>query len=305
MRHVREAAATVGGPEGNLFLGITQDITDLVETKAAEADLQAMVKLAGEIAKVGGWKVDLDTQTVEITPVTASFHDAPDLRTLPLSEAFAFYIEESSTRLQAAVAQSIETGNGFDETLTLVSRIGRERTVRVIGFVERDQDGNRVVGLKGAITTSPNLPKRGKPHADRPSLPVMAERVAQLGAWRFDVARQAITWSAETAIIHDEPPGTSPSLDDGINYYIPEHRERIRSVFGDCVESGRPFDEVLQIVTAKGRNVWVRAIGEPVRNAAGQIVGCPRRVSGYHGSHWPNALPQRNCRAACNGRWKT
>ncbi|MBQ2262877.1 MAG: PAS domain-containing protein [Loktanella sp.] len=151
VRYVREAAATLGGPEGNLFLGVTQDITDLVKTKTSEAGLQAMVKLAGEIAKVGGWKVNLDTQTVEITPVTASFHDAPEVRTLPLSEAFSLYTDESSTRLQAAVAKSIGTGEGFDETATLVSRIGHERTVQVTGFVERDQGTGRIVGLKGAI----------------------------------------------------------------------------------------------------------------------------------------------------------
>lgn len=151
VRYVREAAATLGGPEGNLFLGVTQDITDIVETKASNAELQALVKFAGEIAKVGGWKVNLDTRTVEITPVTASFLDAPELQTLSLLEAFAFYSDESATMLQATVAISMKTGNGFDETLTLVSRTGRERTVRVLGFVERDQGTGRIVGLKGAI----------------------------------------------------------------------------------------------------------------------------------------------------------
>ncbi len=272
VRYVREAAATVGGAEGNVFLGITQDITDLVETKAAEADLQAMVRLAGEIAKVGGWKIDLETQTVEITPVTASFHDAPDLRTLPLAEAFAFYSDESSKRLQAAVSHSIETGSEFDETATLVSRIGSERTVRVMGFVERDQGTDRIVGLKGALKDITELAEAQKTSLQSAEFARMAERVARLGAWRFDVARQEMTWSAETALIHDEPPEMSPTLGDAINYYRPEHREHIRSVFGDCVENGRSFDETLQIVTAKGRNAWVRAIGEPVRNRAGQIV---------------------------------
>ncbi len=278
VRHVREAGATLGGPGGNVFLGVTQDITEFVETKAAEADLQTMVKLAGEIAKVGGWKLDIDTQTVDITPVTASFHDAPDMRTLPLSEAFAFYSDESSTLLQGAVAQSIETGSGFDETLTLVSRTGRERTVRVMGFVERDHDGNRVVGLKGAIADITELAEVQEAARRSAEFAFMAERVASLGAWRFDIARQKITWSEENAHIHDEPPGTSPSVDDAINYYIPEHRERNRALFRDCVENGRPYDEVLQIVTAKGRNVWIRTIGEPVRNAVGQIVA----VQGAH-----------------------
>lgn len=272
VRHVREAAATVGGSKGNLFLGITQDITDLVETRAAEAELQDMVRLAGEIAKVGGWKLELNTQTIEITPVTASFHDAPELRKLSVAEAFAFYTEASSTRLREVVAQSIETGNGFDETLTLVSLNGRKRTVRVIGVVDADKDTKHIIGLKGAITDISELTAAQETARRSAEFARMAERMARLGSWHFDVDRQEITWSAETAIIHDEPLGTSRSLDEGINYYIPEHRERIRSVFNDCVLNGRPFDEVLQIVTAKGRNLWVRAIGEPVRDAVGQIT---------------------------------
>jgi PAS domain S-box-containing protein len=270
VRHVREAALIAGGGKNSQLLGIVQDVTDLVETKAAEVELGSMVKLAGEIAKVGGWTVDLDTQMVEISPVTASFHDAPDLRTMPLSEAFAYYSDESRTRLQAAVAESIETGKSFDETGTLVSRIGRERTVHVIGFVERDPTTNRAVGLKGAIKDITELVQARETLQRSAEFAAMAGHVAKLGSWRFDLARQELEWSAETAIIHDEPPGMSPTLDDAINYYMPKHRDRIRTAFGECLENGRPFDEALQIVTAKGRHVWVRGIGERVCNAAGQ-----------------------------------
>lgn len=272
IRHVREVASTVGGVDGNLFLGITQDITEIVETKAAEADLQALVKLAGEVAKVGGWKVDLDSQIVEITPVTASIIDMPDLRTLPLSEAFAVFTEESTKRLNAAFAHSIETGNGFDEILTLVSRIGHQRTVRFLAIVERDPETHRIIGLTGAIKDITELSEaRGIAHRSA-EFALLAERVFRLGGWRFDVSRQELSWSTETAIIHDVAPGKSPSLDESLAYYIPEHRPRIQAAVADCIENGRPFDEVLQIITAKGRNVWIRAIGEAVFDRTGQIV---------------------------------
>ena len=272
VRYVREAAATLGGPDGNLFIGMTQDVTDLVEAKATEAELQVMIRLAGEIAKVGGWKVNLQNQTVEITPVTAALLDAPHLRNLHLSEAFAYYVDESSARLQAAVARSVETGDGFDETLTLVSQLAHERVVRVIGVTERDQESGRISGLRGAVKDVTDITETGEAARKAEEFARMAGHAARLGGWHFDVARQEVTWSAETAALHDEPPGTAPSLDDGINYYIPEHRARIRSLFGDCVGNGVPFNEVLQIVTAKGRKLWVRTIGEPLRNEAGQIV---------------------------------
>ena len=58
----------------------------------------------------------------------------------------------------------------------------------------------------------------------------------------------------------------------GTKYYAPEWREKITKVFGDCVQHGTSFDEEMQILTTSGQRVWVRTIGEAVRNATGEIV---------------------------------
>jgi PAS domain S-box-containing protein len=97
-------------------------------------------------------------------------------------------------------------------------------------------------------------------------------KIAPIGSWRLDLEHQFVTWDAGTANIHDEPEDTSPTVDDAIKYYAPEHREQIRKVFEACVKHGHSFDVMLQIITAKGRRVWVRAIGEAVLNEAGQTI---------------------------------
>lgn len=100
----------------------------------------------------------------------------------------------------------------------------------------------------------------------------IAGRVAQIGGWRVDLETNRIKWSDEVAAIHDEPPGTSPEVERGIAYYAPEYRARIRELFDACVARGEPYDVEHEIVTARGRRVWVRTIGEPVRDADGRIV---------------------------------
>ena len=100
----------------------------------------------------------------------------------------------------------------------------------------------------------------------------IASKLAQLGSWRVDLGQQSITWDLETATIHDEPEGTSPTFNQAIKYYVPEHQEKILTLFKACVEQGHSFDVKLQIVTAKGRRVWVRAIGEAVRDESGEII---------------------------------
>jgi diguanylate cyclase (GGDEF)-like protein/PAS domain S-box-containing protein len=68
------------------------------------------------------------------------------------------------------------------------------------------------------------------------------------------------------------PHGYSPPVEEGINFYAPEYRERIRELFTACAEAGRPFDEELQIIDADGERRWVRTVGEPVRDDEGRIV---------------------------------
>ncbi|PSR19366.1 hypothetical protein C8255_02750 [filamentous cyanobacterium CCP3] len=102
----------------------------------------------------------------------------------------------------------------------------------------------------------------------------IAGQVAHFGGWSVDLSTGEAEWSEEVCAIHEvATEGTrTVSVEDGINFYAPEYRDRIRTVFTTCVQSGIPFDEELQIITAKGNRVWVRAVGEAVRNSVGEIV---------------------------------
>ncbi len=101
-----------------------------------------------------------------------------------------------------------------------------------------------------------------------------AGRIARFGGWSVDLTAtpHRVAWSDEVALIHEMPPGHSPTVEEGIAFYAPESRERIARVFGDCVRDGTPYDEEMEIITARGRRVWVRALGVAQRDASGAIV---------------------------------
>lgn len=100
----------------------------------------------------------------------------------------------------------------------------------------------------------------------------LAGRLARLGSWSVNLADKSIMWCEETCAIYDVPEGASPTFEEAIGFYVPQHRERFRAQFEACASEGRPFEDTLQIETAKGRKVWVRAIGEPTRDELGKIV---------------------------------
>ncbi len=101
----------------------------------------------------------------------------------------------------------------------------------------------------------------------------IAGETARFGGWRADLNNNICTWSETAADIHDVPSGYSPSLREAIGFYAPEWGERITQVFADCSEKGIPYDEEMEIITRKGRRVWVRTTGEPVRNEKNEIAG--------------------------------
>jgi PAS domain S-box-containing protein len=105
------------------------------------------------------------------------------------------------------------------------------------------------------------------------SLSRFAGEAARLGGWRVDLREGFLEWSEQTAAIH-ELEGEHPrySVEEGIRFYAPEYREIIRQRFDRCVETGASFDEVLQIVTARGNRRWVRAIGEAEHDPAGEVI---------------------------------
>ena len=103
-------------------------------------------------------------------------------------------------------------------------------------------------------------------------LVAMAGRVARMGGWFVHLPEFEMVWSKEVCDIHEVPYGTALAVEDGIRFYASEWRDTISEAFTKCVELGVPYDLELEIITATDRRVWVRTIGEAVRDAAGTIV---------------------------------
>lgn len=100
----------------------------------------------------------------------------------------------------------------------------------------------------------------------------IAGNLAKFGAWRYDVKADLLEWSRETARIHDEADAFSPSVLGAISYFTPEYRDRIAERFRACLGQGEAYDEICEIIGAKGRHVWIRTTGEAERDDSGRIV---------------------------------
>ncbi|MCJ7758335.1 MAG: PAS domain S-box protein, partial [Gillisia sp.] len=91
-----------------------------------------------------------------------------------------------------------------------------------------------------------------------------AGELARIGGWQVDLTKQLLSWNKITRDIHEVDGDYSPILDTAFNFYKEGvSRDRINYLFKTAVEKGIPFKEELQLVTAKGNEIWVSAYGKP------------------------------------------
>ncbi|HZZ57335.1 MAG TPA: PAS domain S-box protein [Opitutaceae bacterium] len=100
----------------------------------------------------------------------------------------------------------------------------------------------------------------------------IAGQTAKLGGWSLSVPGFELRWSDETAAIHGEPAGFSPSYERALDYYEPAWRPALRSAFRNCIEQGARFEVEAQLRTRLGATIWVRTIGEAIRDDARQVA---------------------------------
>jgi PAS domain S-box-containing protein len=103
-------------------------------------------------------------------------------------------------------------------------------------------------------------------------LSAVAVRIAQLGGWQVDLSEAVVHLSDEAAAIHDLPPGSTLPVAAAIAFYTSDTRPAVSTALSALIENGTRCDLNAEIITATGRQVPVRVIGEAVRDAKGRIV---------------------------------
>jgi len=90
-----------------------------------------------------------------------------------------------------------------------------------------------------------------------------AKSIARIGGWEVDLMANTMHWTQVTKEIHEVPRDFIPNLEEGINFYKEGvDRNKITSLVSDAIKDGVPWDTELRIITAKGKELWVRTKGE-------------------------------------------
>jgi len=85
-----------------------------------------------------------------------------------------------------------------------------------------------------------------------------------VGTWELDLISNVLFWDQQTKKIHGVSPDFVPDLEAAIDFYAPEAQGIINYAVEVAIQSGDPWELELPFITAKGKNIWVRAVGRAV-----------------------------------------
>jgi PAS domain S-box-containing protein len=134
----------------DLIYVVARDTTEERETRQRLQESEALLRMAENAARIGGWVLDVESGQTRWSEAVREIHDLPEGNSPTLSEAMDFYVPEDRPVIEQAVRLCIKTGIPFDEELRIRTAKGRERWVRVIGHAVRDEEGSRSQ-LQGAM----------------------------------------------------------------------------------------------------------------------------------------------------------
>ncbi|MBU1369213.1 MAG: PAS domain S-box protein [Bacteroidetes bacterium] len=221
----------------------------------------------------------------EKLPFAVTLSKVPDEKFIAVNEAFER--EFGFTKHEALGKNSKDLGINPDaeDRKRILEKLKASNSVRNQEMVLHSKSGEKhyyetnidqvnINGEEYLLNTTQNISEykraQNKLRESYDLIRIAGEK-AKLGGWNVMLKENRSYWSDEVAAIHEMPAGYSPLVKDGINFYAPEWRKKIVEVFDKCAQDGIPYDEEMEIITATGKRVWVRTIGEAVKDKNGNI----------------------------------
>lgn len=88
--------------------------------------------------------------------------------------------------------------------------------------------------------------------------------VSRIGGWEVDLINNKVHWTRMTKVIHEVDDDFEPNIEMGINFYKEgTSRDAISKAIEKAITENKSWDLELQLITNKGKEIWVRALGHP------------------------------------------
>jgi PAS domain S-box-containing protein len=90
---------------------------------------------------------------------------------------------------------------------------------------------------------------------------LVTNKVARVGGWEMVPATNRFFWSQVAREIHQVDDDFKPVFDEALSFYNEENRAKLAEAWKQAITHGKSYDLELELITAKGEQLWIRSIG--------------------------------------------
>lgn len=99
----------------------------------------------------------------------------------------------------------------------------------------------------------------------------MALRLGRMGAWAVKLPDLTVEWSDQAGLTAPPAGGCQLTVAKVLGWIDPPWRLQVESALQTCIDSGHGFDLLARACTPPPKRVWIRLIGQAVRDEQGRI----------------------------------
>lgn len=152
-----------------------------------------------------------------------------------------------SIRYDVEVCGANDTRRVIDFSLQPV----RDENGEIIYLIPEGRDITEKVRLQKEIEANNQLYKA-------------VQKLSNTGVWSVDLRAQKVNWDEIVYAIHEVEFGTEINIEEVTNFYREDFREMVYSTVDNAITNNESWDFEAVLVTAKGKEIWVRGLGYQV-----------------------------------------
>lgn len=242
-------------------------------SRQAEQAIQVkdtLLRLTGEIARVGGWEYDLATQAVMWTDEVWRIHDLEPGEEMSIARALGFYTPESREKLECALQAAATAGVPYDLELEIITARSAHKTVHTKGLPELEN--GRVVRLRGIVHDITDLRQREMElRVEERKYQTLAES-APVGIFRTDAAGATTyvspRWSEISGLSFDQAMGYG-----WLDAIHPDDRAKVDAGWNQAAAAALGSIKEYRYLRPDGSIAWVLGQAVPEEDADGRVLG--------------------------------
>ena len=239
----------------------------------AQRHSEALLKMAGQIARVGGWAIDFTDDQMELSDETCTLLGYPPGTQLTVSQALDVCTPPSRERVRRAISVCVAQGTPFECDIEASTHQGRPFHARIIGHGLTDASG-RVTRISGALQDNTERHQAQQALHESEQRFKSVARATTDTIWDWDLVSDHIWWNEGLHNVFGHSPADLPADSRAWTQFIhPDDHDRVAQGIHQVIDSGgENWSAEYRFQCKDGRYAYVLDRGSVIRDSTGRAI---------------------------------